>query len=270
MEPSINQILQKVKSNKKYRTISSEIVLDEIRKYLKKNPNENLNKLMIKEIRSNLHKLYSTYSSKKNKRNRLLEELKTKPSNIEIIKQILKTSISANERLDDYPKIYSEIFRLTIQKPKSILDLGCGLNPLSFQFMNLNHLTYHAYDIDEQDINFLNEYFKIMKSKGLIGKAQILDGRNQKSISKLPTSDIIFIFKLIDLIDIDNHKPSEELIKTLIKKTKFIVASFATKTITKKQMNFPTRKWFELMLTRIGLKFETFSIKNEVFYVIKH
>ena len=267
MQPPIHQILQQVKSNKKYKSISNEIVLNEIKKYIKKNPNETLNKSMIKEIRKNLHRLYSTYSSKKNKRNKLLEQLKINPNNKGIINQILKTFISANERLEDYQNVYKNIFEIT-GKPKSIIDLGCGLNPLSFSFMNLNQLNYYAYDIDEEDIKFINDYFNIIKSKGLNGKAQILDVRNQNSVSKLPTSDIIFMFKLIDLIDINNHKTSEELIKILIKKTKFIVASFATKTITRKQMNFPNRKWFELMLNRIKLKFQTFSIKNEIFYVI--
>jgi 16S rRNA (guanine(1405)-N(7))-methyltransferase len=263
----LTQILKQVKSHKKYSSLADEIVLEEIKNYLKKNPDEKLNKLMIKEIRSNLHKLYSTYSSKKNKRNKLLEELRLNPNNLEIIKKILKTSVSAKERLDSYPKIYSEIFNIT-GKPKSILDLGCGLNPLSFPYMNLNQLIYHAYDIDEQDIGFLNKYFKLMKSQGLNGKAEILNVRDFSKISKLPSADIIFLWKIIDLIDINNHKPSEELIKILIPKSKFLVASFATRTITKKFMKFPNRKWFELMLTRIGLKYKTFSIKNEVFYVV--
>ena len=78
------------------------------------------------------------------------------------------------------------------------------------------------------------------------------------------------MFKLIDLIDKQNHKPSEELITNLFKnkKTKFIVASFATKTLTRKSMNHPNRKWFELMLKRNNLKFNSFNTNNEIFYII--
>ncbi|MDD5193085.1 MAG: hypothetical protein PHF67_00710 [Candidatus Nanoarchaeia archaeon] len=268
MQLLINQILEKVKQNKKYRTISDEIVLDEIQNYLKKNPNESVNDLMIKSIRKNLHRLYSSYSrGKKHKKNKLLEELRKNQNDLEIIKKILGTVVSAKERLYEYEKIYSEIFKIT-GKPATILDLGCGLNPISFPFMNLKKLDYYAYDIDEEDIQFLNEYFKLMKSKGLNGRAQILNVRDFEKISKLPSSDLIFLLKIIDLIDINNHKSSEELIKILIKKTRFIVASFATRTISGKPMNLPRRRGFEFMLKRIGLKFETFSIKNEVFYVI--
>jgi len=188
---------------------------------------------------------------------------------IDIIHKILSSTVSTKERLDDYEFIYNKIFDIT-GIPKTILDIGCGLNPISYIYMHIKELNYYAYDIDESDIQFLNEFFHIMKNKGLNGKSQILDVRNKNQINNIPNTDIIFLFKVIDLIDIDNHKPSEELIKNLLnqKKAKFIVASFATKTISKKSMNFPNRKWFELMLQRIGLKFKIIKTRNEIFYII--
>ena len=136
--------------------------------------------------------------------------------------------------------------------------------------MNLKKLNYYAYDIDEEDIKFLNEYFQIMKTQGLNGKASILDVKDKIQTSKLPPSDIIFLFKVIDIINQSekNYKASEELIKNLIKKSKYIIVSFATKTITRKKMNYPNRKWFELMLKRNNLDFKKINISNEVFYVI--
>ena len=77
---------------------------------------------------------------------------------------------------------------------------------------------YFAYDIDDEDINFLNDYFDIMKKHGLKGKAAILNLKNKSKVSKLPNSDIIFLFKVIDILDKseNNHKTSEQLIKQLI------------------------------------------------------
>ena len=46
---------------------------------------------------------------------------------------------STKERIDYYPKIYSEIFRIA-GKPGIIADLGCGVNPFSFPYMNLKKL----------------------------------------------------------------------------------------------------------------------------------
>lgn len=261
-----DEILNQVKDNKKYRTISDEIVMQEIDNYLKKNPNERLNKSMIKEIRKNLHRLYSSYlRGDKNKRLKLLEGLRKDPNDLEIIRKILKTAASAKERLDDYPEIYQNIFEIT-KKPMTIIDLGCGLNPISIPFMGLDDLTYHAYDIDHEDIKFLNEFFKI---KNIDGKAEILDAKNIDQIKKLPSSDIVFMFKLLDLINTKNDKPGEELIKVLMNKTRFIVASFATKTLGGRPMNLPRRKGFELMLKRNDLRFKTIDTRNEIFYIIE-
>ncbi|MBS3078810.1 hypothetical protein J4218_01690 [Candidatus Pacearchaeota archaeon] len=278
MESLTTQLLQEIKKNKKYSSIADEIVLEEINNHLKKNKVEKITKQDIKEIRSKLHRLYSSYlRGKKSKRTKLLHELKNvisredtskKPLGVvDIINKILSTAVSAKERLEDYEEIYNKIFQIT-DKPKTIIDIGCGLNPISYPYMQIDNLNYFAYDIDNEDINFLNEFFKIMRPFGLNGNAQILDAKNLTNVSMIPNGDIIFLLKLIDLINTKDAKPGEELIKILMNKTKFIVASFATRTIGGKPMNLPRRKGFELMLERINLKFEIIKTRNEIFYVI--
>jgi hypothetical protein len=269
MESSIiNDLLKQVKSNKKYSSISDEIVLNEINNYLKKNKLSKVSKQDIKNIRSGLHKSYASFQTKKkNKISIYLDELKQNPDNSETTNKLLSITLSTKERLKNYEYIYKEIFKIT-GRPKIILDLGAGFNVFSYPLMNFSMLEYYSYDINEKDIIYLNEYYNIMKDKGLYGKAAILDLRDLKQVSKLPFADIIFLFKLIDVLDKENHKPGEELIKQLIKKTKYIIASFATKTITRKKMNFPKRSWFELMLERNNMKFQVIMTENEIFYVI--
>lgn len=263
-----NELLNQVKQNKKYKSIADEIIQDEINKYLKRNKIKKITKQDIKEIRNQLHKSYASFQTrKKNKIQDYLDELKKDPNNKENINKLLSITLSTKERLLDYKNIYKKIFQIT-GKPNIILDLGSGLNPFSFPLMNLSELTYYSYDINEQDIDYLNQYFKIMNNQGLTGKAQILNIQNIKNISSLPTSDIVFLFKAIDILDKNNHKPSEKLINVLKDKTRFIVSSFATKTLTRKTMNNPDRKWFELMLDRNNLKFQIIKTDNEIFYVI--
>jgi len=59
--------------------------------------------------------------------------------------------------------IYKNIFKIT-GIPKSIVDLGSGLNPFSCPYMSMDNLSYYAYDIDKKDIGFLNIYFELMKN----------------------------------------------------------------------------------------------------------
>jgi hypothetical protein len=264
----INNLLKEIKSNKKYKTISDEVILNEINNYLKKKPIIKITKQDVKEIRNSLHKSYASFQTKKkNKISVYLNELEQNPDDMDVTNKLLSITLSTKERLKDYEYIYKEIFKIT-GKPKIILDLGAGFNVFSFPLMNLGMIEYYSYDISDIDIEYLNVYYNIMKNQGLYGKAGILDLRDLREISKLPFTDIIFLFKLIDILDKENHKPSEELIKKLIPKTKFIIASFATKTITRKQMNFPNRKWFELMLERNNLKYKIINTDNEIFYVI--
>ncbi len=268
MDNLTKEFMKQVKSSRKYNTISDEIVLREIRDYLIKNPIKEITKQDIKKIRNQLHLSYASFQTKKKKKIKdYLSELRQNPNDISITDKLLSVTLSTKERLDNYREIYTKIFQIT-GKPKTITDLGCGFNPFSYPFMGLKELTYYAYDINEQDIDCLNEYFKIMGQRGLKGGAGILDLRDLRQISKLPFTHIIFLWKIIDIIDINNHKPGESLIKQLTSKTKFIAASFATKTITGKQMNFPERKWFELMLKRNNLAFKTLKTNNEIFYVI--
>jgi 16S rRNA (guanine(1405)-N(7))-methyltransferase len=262
----IHQILQKIKANKKYSSLADSVVKKEIKAYLKSNPNASADKQTIKEIRAKLHRNYASFQTKKkNKTNIYLEELKQNTLNKNTNNKLLSITVSTKERINDYKSLYKKIFSIT-NKPEIIIDLGCGLNPFSFPTMSLPKLTYYAYDIDEKDMKYLNKYFKIMKPAGLTGKAKILDATNIKKIKQFPKSDIVFMFKLLDLFD---NKVSEQLIIQAIKTTKHIVASFPTKTITRKPMNHPKRKGFELMLARLNLKFKTIQTDNEIFYVIE-
>ena len=256
-------LLKKIKDHKKYRTINDAVVIREVNSYLKSNLHSG-EKELIKDVRSKLHRLYSSYQTgKKNKRDEYLNKLK---DNSDFITDLLSMTISTKERINDYESIYKNIFKVT-GNPKVILDLGCGMNPLSFSLMNLETLSYYCYDIDQSDINFLNDYFKVMKNNGLTGKANILDVRDKIGIKKIHKSDIVFMFKLIDLLD-TKENISENLIKILIKKTKFIVTSFPTRTLTRKLMKLSQRRGFEKMLERINLKFTSFNTDNEIFYII--
>jgi 16S rRNA (guanine(1405)-N(7))-methyltransferase len=268
----IKEIREKIIDSKKYNGLSEEFIENEIKKHLNSNPNlRRVTHKDIKEIKSKLHRVYSSYQTKKKRKlTNYIDELASVKDNLQllnVVDSILSTTLSTKERINDYPNIYTEIFKLT-GRPFSIVDLGCGLNPVSYTHMNLKKLNYYAYDISEQDIKFLNDYFKLMQKYELDGKAEILDVRNLSDISGIPNSDIVFLFKLIDLIDEKNKKTSEELIKSLINKTHAIVASFSTMTLTRKSMNLPQRRGFELMLERIGLQFKTISTHNEIFYII--
>ena len=85
---------------------------------------------------------------------------------------ILSAHASTRERISILDEFYPRIFAAT-GKPAAILDVACGLNPLTFPWMGLPLTTrYHAYDIHGPRVEFLNRYFRL---QGLAELAQQQD-----------------------------------------------------------------------------------------------
>ena len=290
----ISLLCKSIKNKKTLSGLKEEFILKEINRFLLQNPkqkNELLNKDLnhfergasfketVKGIRQVLHKYHGSFKienkTKEIEKEGFLKKLKEADNklSLEIHKDVLETSLSTKERIEFYDSLYKDLFKIT-SPPKSILDLGSGMNPLSFPFMGLKNIEYLATEINEKDINFLNSYFAFMENKGLKGRAVFLDLNNKESQEKLKEIsrvDICFAFKLFESIELSKKKKFskiEEIIKNL--SSDWIVVSFPTKTLSQKEMNFKKRIWFELMLKRLKLKFFEVEKSNEIFYVIRN
>lgn len=243
----MQSLIQKIRQKKELRDISSQFVREELGRYFQNNPRakEFLNRprsegcrKVIKEVRASLRRVSGLFEG-----------------------ATLETHSSTKERFSFYPQLYSELWRLT-GRPEIILDLGCGLNPLSFPFMKLKDITYHAYDINGKDISIVNKFFRENKIKG---EAQVKD---ITAVKIFPVADIAFLFKAADVIDRGKgHKRTEELAGRI--PAKYLVISFPTLTMSGRAMNFPRRKWIELMCRRLNYPFRVLQFPSEIFYVIE-
>ncbi|MFA4887453.1 MAG: hypothetical protein WC595_04520 [Candidatus Nanoarchaeia archaeon] len=166
---------------------------------------------------------------------------------------------STKERTEIYPTLYKKIFALT-GMPTSILDLGCGLNPLSYPFMDFNG-DYTATELTKKDCEQLEVIFKQLKIKGNILQLNLLKAQT------FPKADITFLFKILDVLEHKGHKFSEELLKKI--PSTWIVVSFSTMTLDQRKMNYPKRGWIEQLLKRLGWEYTVLTYSNEIFYVIK-
>ena len=88
------------------------------------------------------------------------------------------------------------------------------------------------------------------------------------NLTGIPPADLCFLFKMTDILDQGKgHKVTEEIIRKV--PAKFVVVSFPTKTMSGKRMNYPRRKWIELMCQRLNYEVKIIEFSNELFYVIK-
>lgn len=255
MDKEKESLVSKVKQKKELHGLADKIVKDTIDGYLEKYKLD-LNKLtkteikiIIKEVRSKLRDLTGRFQVSMKKRLELLQNNR--------IKELLKTHSSTAERLAFYPDLKKLIASLRIT---SILDLGCGLNPLALANKEIN---YHAADIKEDDLNIVKIFFQKNKIKGEIFTYDL-----RKISDNLPKADLCIIFKVLDIIEKNPYKLTEKILLNIM--SKYFLISFATKTLSGKKMNFPRRKWLDYLLKRLNYKYKTFSSDSEIFYLIKN
>ena len=253
----MESLIQKIKEKKELSDISDELVKDVLEIYLKKHSiiipkKEKELRLLVKEIRSELRKYVGRFqiASEYKKRARLLDENK--------IKEILKTHSSTKERLEDYPNLIKLIKKIN---PRSILDLGSGLNPIAIANKINKNVIYYAYDIKENELELVNNFFQ---KNNINGKTFLADIRK---INNFPKTDLCLIFKTLDIIDNKNHSISRDIIKNV--KCEYLIVSFSTKTLSGKPMNLPRRIWFENILKELNYKYKIRKASNEVFYVVE-
>lgn len=221
---------------------------------------------LLKKIRAELREVYGAFILEDyNKRASLLELLKREPSR-EAHDRILELHQSTKERLPYYDYAYRKIFETT-GIPRRIVDLACGLNPVSYPYMaKLGcRAEYLACDISDEDMRFIEEYFKARNIKGAAARVDLI----KDDVSGLTTGfDICFLFKALDTLEAAKRNISRSIMKNI--SSSYIVVSFATKSIGgKKSIRNERRSWFDKLVKKNGWDCSLFELPNEIFYIIK-
>ena len=228
---SSRSLMEKTLNSKKYKNVCESTVKRLMKKYDD-----------IKDVKRKLHQIYGAYERKINYKRAL-----TQP-----VEEVLKLHQSTKERVSFYDEFYSKIFAIT-GKPKTVLDLACGLNPLSFP----DDITIYAYDIDKAEIEFLNEWFAKNNVKG---KAYLQD-----IICKVPTrkADVAFLLKTAPCLEQQEKGISAKIISKL--NAKWIIVSFPTRSIGGRgRLNYE-EQYKELLKGAKKIEF-----KNEVIFILKN
>lgn len=232
---ALDSIIEKIKQKQELRGINDSYIKSVIEKYLKKH---NLSPEILKNLRRKEIKLF----------------VKDIRAQLRLVAGQF-TKITEKERASNYSKVREIINSLN---PRSILDIGCGLNPL---FLASPGIEYYALDINNSFLNKINSFFK---EKEIKGRAFFCDIREIKPLV-LPKVDLCLILKVFDVIEKRGHKIAEKIIKNI--SCNFFLISFPTKTLSGKPMAHPQRGWIERLFHRLCFQFQFFKTKDEVFYL---
>jgi 16S rRNA (guanine(1405)-N(7))-methyltransferase len=180
----------------------------------------------------------------------------------EACRQILDQHSSTRERLPILDRFYPAILSVT-GRPSSILDLGCGLNPLALPWMDLPaKARYIALDIDAARIAFLNRYLALAGLEPL--------ARCQDLLAHPPDdpAEVAFLFKMSPSLERQEPGATLRLIDRL--RVPSVVVSFAVKSLggREKGMVEHYQRQFSGWIEERGWPVEELAFETELVFVV--
>lgn len=262
----IEEIVSNIKSSRKYHNICEDTIRDVIEIML---PRYRKKKDVIKAARRKLHRIKAAYLLRDEIS--FEEELGVltkfySQGNIDEVKKVclklMREHASTRERIPILDHFYEEIFTVT-GFPKTILDVACGIHPLSIPWMNLlDNSTYWAYEIDSVIVNQLNLFFKAISFEPLAKMQDVI------CIPPTETGDIAFVMKMVPCLERRQKGISIRLLEVL--KVKYLVVSFPIKSLSGYSKNMPMHytELFYNMVDGCGWKVTKLPIKDELVFVV--
>lgn len=167
-------------------------------------------KAIIKAVRKKVYyhlRQYQSDSQKVEELRKQLEQQAASSSDIhqceQLIQDLLMSHVSTKERVDEYPIFYKELFDM-IDPPRTILDVGCGIHPLSYPFREIEPRpdVYVAIDKSRESIEILKIFSRLANPTRLIPVCDsIADIRWSDCLTdNMETFDIAFMLKFIPVI----------------------------------------------------------------------
>jgi 16S rRNA (guanine(1405)-N(7))-methyltransferase len=273
MEPDAKEIIESIASSKKYKALYLKTIERVVKDCLKKYPAKECEK----RARDLLHQIWGAYFLTRPDFKKLSAELEKNlkiggdPVSAELNSQrvrktvlpILQLQSSIKERIPILDDFYRKIFAIT-GPPKTIVDWACGLNPLSWPWMNLpENCRYLGFDIDKDQNDFLNNVFKIAGKNNF--KTKLGDILTDKS----PQADVVFLFKILPLLEHQQKGISLDILKRM--PAKFLVVSFPTTSIGgrhKGMVDFYYKQFHDLVRNQ-PWQIEKILFPTELVFIIK-
>ena len=222
----------------------------------------------IKRTKRKLHQIFGAYVGQPPKYGRFLTRLKKAaeedPQSLrDQLLKIMAQHASTRERKPILETFYETIFSHT-GRPESILDLACGMNPLSALWMNLDHACrYIALDVDHELIGFVDNCLGIL---GVNHHAGVLDLGSELPFHE---AELTLLLKAIPCLDQQSSGIWPELIEAIV--SPVIVASFPTKSLggRGKGMRESYSAQFEQMAAARNWNTERIDFDSELVYIIR-
>ena len=234
-EPLLDQVVSAVASSKKYGAICPDTVRRIAARELAAEPHAGV-KTLVKATKRGLHQICGAFEQAPDYEAAFhqIEAAYRARSTAEIeaaCRRALALHSSTRERLPILDQLYARIWQIT-GRPGSILDLGCGLNPVALPWMGLAAGSrYTALDIDTAGIQLVNRYLQLAGFEPL--------ARRQDILAQPPAdpADVALLLKTSSTLERQEKGATGRLVEAL--RAPFVVVSFAVKSLGGRDKGMP-------------------------------
>jgi len=169
-------------------------------------------------------------------------------------REILRQHSSTRERLPILKEFYNPLWAIT-GVPRTLLDLGCGLNPLTLPWMELPPGSqYIAFDIDAPRIAFLNRFFALAGLPPLASWQDVVCHLPERE------ADVALLLKTSPTLEHQEKGGTLRLLQAL--QVPFLVVSFSVKSLGGKEKGMATHYEREFLAM---VEDEPWQISKQVF-----
>jgi 16S rRNA (guanine(1405)-N(7))-methyltransferase len=266
VDEQVDDLVAAVLSTSKYRHISPDFVRAVGTRELAKRPNL---KAAIKATKNTLHQAGGAFLDTPIDYSRALDRLREAAEDPasdalrDACRAIMAGHTSTRERLPILDTFFVETLA-TIAPPGRVLDIACGLNPLTRPWMPLPDTTeYVAYDIYIDQIAFLNEYFALA---GIPGRAEARD-----VIGRPPDepAGLALVLKTLPCLEaVDKNAPAR-LLDAI--RAPLLLVSFPAQTLggRRKGMSTHYETRFRRLLDERGWPAERYEFATELAFLVR-
>ena len=201
------------------------------------NKPEFLDEEKIKLTRDLLRKIYFAFGSLKILCPRIIE--KKSPE------EILKKHISTKERFENYEGVYRRILDKFIGKNFTVIDLGAGINGLSYDWLSkFGKINYLGVEAVGQLVDLMNLFFEKHEIMGRTVHLSLFELEKLKVLIKdSKGKKVVFLFKILDSLEMLERNYFKKLLVGVGPLVDQIVVSFATKSLIRRTTFKAKRKW---------------------------
>lgn len=263
-ESPLERLVAAVKASARYRHVSAAFIARVGAQELAKRPNL---KAAIKATKDRLHQVGGAYLEARPDYRAWLERLRaTFRGNLDDLRplclEIMRVHASTRERLPILADFYSSIFG-ALPPVRSVLDLGCGLNPLALPWMPLGAgASYYACDIYEDMAEFVREFLGLV---GVSGGAWVCD-----VLAEVPRQrvDVALVLKLIPGLEQIDRAAGRRLLDEL--SADHLVVSFPAQSLcgVRKGMSATYEAHFRELVRGRDWQVRRFAFSGELAFLV--